>query len=294
MQGYLAKKTASYLSEKLGTVVVVGGLDISWFLRLDITDLTVLDKNNATILSFHRLGVNVKHISLKRHRIDIQRFLLEESTINLVYGKSDGKLNAQFILDYFASNDSVKTASTPWDLKVHSILIRNSNFAFKDERYLTPGNGIDYSDLSLSELNLELNGLGFSGDSVFARIASLSAREKSGFFLKHFEANALVSPRGLSADSLQIITNTSSLEMNLVMRYSSWNAFNDFVDSVRLEADIRNSVLDMQDITSFAPETSGMNDVFSISGRIAGTVSSFSGKQMLIGFGTGTDRKSVV
>jgi hypothetical protein len=288
VQNYLCNRAAQYLSAELGTTIEVGGVDLSWFLNLVIVDVKVLDKHDNVLLAVHELNTRVEKLNIRTHTLSIRKVRLDKADVNLVHYLNDSSLNLQFIVDYFASTDTTPSVSKPWSISCHGLELKDSHFAYRDERYLTPGKGIDYSDLDLSNLNLELQHIRFAGDTILADIHELSAKEKSGFNLHHFSAIASVSPRGFTTDSLRIVTDNSSLSMDLGMQYSNWDAFDYFLDSVTIHSTFNPSELDMRDIVYFAPDIEGMKDKFMFSGRVSGKVSSFSGKGMSIAIGDGT------
>jgi hypothetical protein len=288
VQSYITKRVADFLSSGTGARIEVGGVDISWFLKLRLNNLKILDKHGSAMIEVKRIGVKVNNLSLKSRQLSVKQISLEQADINLIHYLNDSSLNLQVILDYFASTDTTPSSSPPWQLKIQSVSIKNSHFAYRDERYLRPGKGIDYSDLDLSNLNLALEDIHFSGDSVLAEIKNLSAKEKSGFRIRKLSASAIVSPEGFSTKNLIVKTDKSDLALDLKMIYNDWSAFNDFLDSVTIVSTLRKSTLDMRDIVYFAPEIDGMDEVFSLEGYLKGKVSSFSGRHMDISFGQQT------
>ena len=291
VQTFLAHRAAEFLSRQLGTEVVVGNFRLNWFLDAVITDIKVLDKHNKILLQAGKIRANVKSIDFEKHRLYLNEISLETADINLVTYKGDSSMNLQFIIDHFSSSTIDTTPSVPWLLQIENIKLKESHFALCDERYMSPGKGIDFSDLDISNLNLGVKNIVFSGDSIQANIMLLTCKEKSGFRLDDFTANIVACPRGLKADKLQITTAKSRLSMDLKFEYDSWNAYGYFLDSIRITANILPSQLDMRDIVSFAPDIDGMEDVFDFSGKIRGTVSSFSARDFQFAFGKSTSFK---
>ncbi|HOW31502.1 MAG TPA: hypothetical protein PLP88_08040, partial [Bacteroidales bacterium] len=55
VQTFITAKVARSLSEKLGTEVTVGGVDISWFLNISIEDLKIRDRHHKTLIAAHNI-----------------------------------------------------------------------------------------------------------------------------------------------------------------------------------------------------------------------------------------------
>jgi hypothetical protein len=291
VQTYLAHRTATYLSKELNTEVKIGGFRLNWFLEAVITDIKILDKHHQVLLQAKKIRADIKSIDFKTRDLTLNAIALTDADVNLIRYKTDSSLNLQFIVDYFTSPVVDTTYSKPWLLRIDNVKLIGSHFALRDERYMSPGKGIDFSDMDLSKLNLEVKNILIKGDSLIGDFRQLTFKEKSGFRLDDFTTQAIVCPRGLTAKDLQITTEKSRLSMDLKFEYANWNAYNYFLDSIRIKAAIKPSQLDMRDIAYFAPDLDGMYDIFDFSGKIKGTVSSFSAKDFHFAFGKHTSFK---
>lgn len=265
----------------------MGGVDISWFLKLVLVDVKVSDQNNGELLSIKRLTTGSVNVNSESHSIDLSSIRIEKANFKLAYDKRNKELNLQFLIDYFSSKDSITMEpGLPWTISCKKLTIKESRFRYVDERYMNNSRGMDYSDLDISGIELSANNINVQGDSIAAHILQLSAFEKCGLNLKSFSTNALVTPAGIFADSLKIITEHSNLALNLELLYNDWSNFNDFVDSVVLKAGFAKSSLNMRDLVCFASELQGMEETIFISGKLKGSVASFSGKDMFLKWGS--------
>ncbi len=292
VQTYLAHRVAIYLSKQLNTDVTIGSFRFNWFLEAVITDLKILDKHQQVLLQAKKIRADVKSVDFQNRKLVLNEIALGDADVNLIYYKADSSMNLQFIVDYFASPVVDTTYSAPWILRIANAKIIATHFALRDERYMSPGKGIDFSDMDLSDLNLEVKDITLKGDSIMADIRGLKFKEKSGFRLNDFSTKATLCPRGMTAQQLQITTGKSRLSMDLKFEYNKWDAYNYFLDSIRIKANILPSQLDMHDIAAFAPDISGMAEIFDFSGKIKGTVSSFTAKDFELAFGKYTSFKA--
>jgi len=242
-------------------------------------------------LEVKKIRADVKSIDMQNRKLHLTEISLGQADINLIYYKADSCINFQFIIDHFASPVVDTTFQAPWEIKCNNVKLLESHFAFRDERYMSPGIGIDFSDLDFSKLNFEIKNILMTGDSIMADIKQFTGIEKSGFRLDDFTTNAMFCPRGLNAQNLHITTEKSRLSMDLKFEYGSLDAFGYFLDSINITARVDPSQLDMRDIVYFAPDIDGMAEIFDFSGKIKGTVTSFTAKDFQFQFGNYTSFK---
>jgi len=294
VQTALAHAAASYLSKELNTEVVIGNFRLNWFLEVVITDIKILDRHQKVLLKAAKIRADVKSLDLRNRKLDLNEIALTKADVNLVYYEADSCMNLQFIIDHFSSSTVDTTPSKPLLLSCYNLKLLDTHFSLHDERYAKPGKGIDFADMDFSKINLEVRNISFPGDSIVGDFRQFTCKEKSGFRLDDFSTQAIVCPRGITAKALQITTAKSRLSLDLIMEYNHWGAFDEFLDSVRIFANFKPSQLDMSDIVSFASDVDGMNNIIDFSGKIRGTVSSFTARNFQFAFGSHTSFKGEI
>ncbi|MGE5425428.1 MAG: hypothetical protein ACM3N9_08690, partial [Syntrophothermus sp.] len=283
---------SDYLSRELKTEIRIGGLDISLTRGLLIEHLSLKDRQHQEIVAAKRLGIIPGRFSFRHKILNIQKVSLEQGVVQLLTHKGDSSLSFQFIIDYFASGKKQAvedtTPSKPWNLSVSSVQLTDTRFHLNDENSEPVAEGIDYANLDINHINLRLTDFKPDGDTLAARIRSLSAEERSGLAVRAMSGEFRVSSRFLKAKNLKIKTDQSDLDLNMEFHYDTWEAYNDFLNKVNIKAEILPSSLDMEEIGNFAPELFSMKDHFTIAGTVKGTVSNFKAKELRIAFGTVT------
>ncbi|HEY2582075.1 MAG TPA: translocation/assembly module TamB, partial [Mucilaginibacter sp.] len=193
MQTWAAKKAAGYLSDKLQTKIDIKSLYVEPFSSVVLDSFYVLDKQKDTLLSTPKLTVNLNEFSLfssiKNRKIDFSLIQLDNGSVYLKKQK-DSTTNLQFIIDYFKSADTTKTSATgkPWKMEFEKIAINNFHFRYKNKLVDTFMKQVNFDDLDVKNFsavikNMDLKNHLFKGD-----ISNLTLREKSGFYIKKFNA----------------------------------------------------------------------------------------------------------
>jgi hypothetical protein len=287
VQTYLARKVTSYLSRELKTEISVGGLDISWFLDIVIEDISIKDLHHKTLLSAARIGFDFKNIQIQKRHLQIKEISLDKADVNLVVYKGDSLMNMQFLVDYFTSADTLVSApSKPWQISVDGVTLVQTHFLYQDQPYMLPDNkGMDYSNINVKDINLKISGLDLSGDTISGRMERLTCKELCGLEIHEMSADVRLSPVSLQTKNLKLVTNRSNISLDLLFRYPNFTAFTYFVDSVNMNVDIKPSVLNLQDISFFAPAMDGMDDELHIDGLIKGPVKSLKARNFNLSFG---------
>lgn len=280
---------ADYLSEELKTVVRIRGFSLSLLHGLIIEDISILDREKEVLFSARELGVIPGKVNLSDRKIHFHHVYIDNGVVQLLTHKGDSAINFQFIVNYFASGDTTPptdtTTSAPWKLSLSAVTLRNTRFHFQDKNEPPAEAGMDYSNIDVSKIDLELTDIDLSGDTIRTNIKHLSATDRSGFRVHNLSGEFQVGSRILEAKNLKIVTDNSDLALSFQFLYKNWNAYNEFLTDVNIIAKIEPCYLDLQDIGYFAPELLVMKDRVRISGDIHGTVSNFKAKDLRFAFG---------
>lgn len=287
----MARYAASYLSKELGTKVDVRNVDITWFLDIVLKGIEVRDKSNQILFNAKRLKLNFSHISINRRVAAIQNIELDRANINIIKYKSDDYFNYKFLADYFSGKpDTTKaTSGKPWSARLAGITLNSCNLIYSNEHKAYRNSSMDYDHLNISGIDLHATDLTVKGDSITAYIHNLAAREKSGIVLHRFTAKMVVKDNEIRAKKMHVITTNSDIQADVKFSFNSFANFNDFIDSVRLEANFSPSLLDLNEIRFFAKEVKGMEDLIHFNGNVRGTIASLRARDFHFSFGSNTN-----
>jgi len=288
-----ARMASDYLSEKLHTTVRISGFNLSLTRGLTLDDLLVKDLKGANLIAAHRISVVPGRISLSRKILRVRKVYIDRGEFQLITHKGDTTLNLQFLIDYFSSSDTTKAPEKkkpgkPWKIDVSMTELIDFHFHFQDENKPAVPVGMDYANIDVSHINLVMSDFRPEGDTMNAIIRHLSARERSGFNIRAMSGEFHVSPAFLKAHKMRLVTDHCNLDLTFDFLYHRWNDYTDFLNKVRIVADIHPSWFDLQDIGPYAPVMYQMKNRFHISGVVDGTVNNFRAVDFSIGFGKST------
>lgn len=278
------------MSKELQTKVMIGGLDITWFLDIALEDFRLYDQKEKILFSTKALVVDFDKISLKNKNATLKKITLENADINLVKHKNDTVFNYFFLIDHFASTDTTpKTKEvSPWTFNVAGISLKETNLVYSNENKPYYNSSMDYNHLRISDINLDAAGISMKGDSLVAEIRKLSAKETSGFTLYQFTSKVTLKPKEIKARDLHISTPGADLLLDLKFSFNDLSNFNDFIDSIRIDANFGPSMLDLNEIRYFATEVEGMENKINFEGHVKGKIAALKAKGFKFSTGNST------
>jgi hypothetical protein len=282
VQTYLGKEASSYLSKKLKTKIDIKVVNIDFLKTINLEGVYIEDLHHDTLLYGGKIGCAIKFYSFKTRQLEIDVTELDNITCKLIYYKGAKDLNFQFIADYFsaptAKKDTTTKPSAEFKLGYGNLKLSNVRFVYKDLDYSdVPKYGIDFEDIEVSNIYANFSNIAFAGDSVKVKINDLTAVEKSGIRIKKLSTEATLSPKGIKAEKLLLITNNSYVHGSYSMLTDSFADYNDYIHAVDMRANFTDSTyIDFADIAYFAEELEGLHEKVKINGYVKGSVDNLS------------------
>jgi hypothetical protein len=276
VQTWAAKKATAYLSKELNTTVDVKRLKVVPFSSVVLEGLYILDKQQDTLLSTPKLAVQLSGFSIfnsiKKRKINFESIQLDNGSFYLKKLK-DSTTNLQFVLDYFNSGaDTTKKKSQPWTLTFQKIAVNNFHFRYKNKLRDAVVNGVNFNDIDVSHFSTIVRNMDLRNHLFKARIGGLTLREKSGFFVRNFNANATIDTNQVLLQNLNILTPNSNVRNFFRMKFKSFSDFDDVENKVNMDADFKSSHLSSKDIAYFTTSLGKINFELGVNGRIRGMV----------------------
>ena len=182
VQTFVGSQAGSLLSQKLGTKVTVGRIDLGLFNRIIVDDVSILDQQNKLLLQASRVSVKLNFFLLGQGKISISSAQLFGMRANLYKQTAEAEPNFQFVLDSLSSKST--TASAPLDVQIGSLIIRHGFLAYNrldiaPRRARFTLNHINAKDISA---HIILNAL--KADTVNLNVKKLSLKDGCGLDIK--------------------------------------------------------------------------------------------------------------
>lgn len=209
IQRQIADKVADILSEKIGTKVEIGSVNVGLLTRIIINDIKLTDKDNVTALKVGRVSASLDFANILKGQISLHSAQLFSANAKLYKKDVDSTLNIQYVIDAFSSNDTTKS-STP-NIRVNTFIMRHANITYDIENLPVKKGLFDINHISVKNAGCNVSLKALSEDSL-------------NVTLKHFYATELNSGLGIKDLSLKCQANKSMMEIqnfSLALKNSS-------------------------------------------------------------------------
>ena len=130
----MGRQTGKVLSNKLGTEVRVGKVNLGILNRLIIDDVVINDQQGDTMIHASRLSAKVRLLSIPQGKISISSAQLFGLQGHFYQKDALTPANYQFMLDSLASKDT--TQHQPLDISIGSLIVRHGSIDY--DRYDIP------------------------------------------------------------------------------------------------------------------------------------------------------------
>lgn len=222
--------------------------------RIIIEDLLLKDRSEKEMLKVARLSAKFDILPLFKGKISISNVQLFGFNINLEKETPDSNSNFQFVLDTFASKDTIPQNSS-LDLRINSLLIRRGKLAYNVlSAQNTPGK-FNPQHILLQNIIANISLKAIQNDSINAAIKRMSIEEaNSGFELKKLSFKMLANNTEMKIEGFQIDLPNTALVMDTIhLQYDSLSAFKNFANNVNFSFHILPSKITLQDFSPFLP-----------------------------------------
>lgn len=288
VQNFAVTKAGNIISEKLGTTVSIGRINIRGFSKVAARDVYVEDYQGDTLIYAGKLTAKLDKGLLFKNEIVIGEVSLDSAKIYLTTPEN-GEMNISAIIARLSDPENKGGGSK---LFFNDIFISNSVFRLRnlrpDDREYS-GKGVNFSDMELRDLNLGSKNLEI-GDVIKMDLYALSFTEKSGFRVDILETRKFtISDGTLDFEKLRIKTPDTDLDMPVFsMKGSSWEDFSDVLNRIRFTAHISDSRLNSTTLGYFIPSLPASMDDIQLTGLtldFGGTLNDFGGSITSLRYG---------
>lgn len=288
VQTILVDKVSGILKSKTGINVSVGAVDFRPFNKVLLKNVYIEDINKDTLIFAKKISVSLSNLKLSQGEYKLNKVAIDQAYINFITDSS-GVMNLTALLNKISNDTDQSQDSSNFILKSSRVTISNTRFNLKNIQAKPQEFGVNFEDFSFSNLNIDASDFYINADTIALKINDLNLVDQSGFKLDKFRADFTLCSHYLNFDKLRIVAHGSSIRMHhFKMGFESWSNFSDFVNKIKLNADLTNSYIKTSTLAYFVPSFSNIQLSATLNGQIKGPISDIRGKNLEITMGAQT------
>jgi len=287
IQTILVNRITSYLSGEIQSAISIGRIEYSFFNRLRLDKFLIMDYNNDTLIYSGKVTAVIKNIDFSNRVFTLGHVELTDPLAAFITDSS-GTMNIKWFLSRITTPGDT-TGKKKSTLDINKIDFRNARFSLINKPGEKTNTIIDFNNLSLSEINGTLENFRIFNDTVTFKVYDLSFLESEGFRVNRFNSEVLLSGKNILFNSALVNCDSSVLNFDHVRLYGDSTAsFSRFIEEIKLDIILDESVVSTSDLEYFVPAVKGMNEKAFLSGRVAGTISELRGRNIKLSYGEST------
>ncbi len=268
IQDKIANSVASAISQKLGTHVEIGNVDLGFLNRVIIDDVLILDQRHKQMLSVSRMSVKIEWAPLLQGHISIASAQLFGAHANLYKNDEKSPTNFQFVIDSLASKDTTSNSSI--NLRINSFIVRHSSIRY-DQKDIAKEHRFNPKHLFVNNISAHVILKNLTNDSLNINVKRLSFRERSGFELSSLSLMANMGLHGARMDKFSINLPESVLSIDsLTAHYDAEH----WKETLKYNMKDLSFKITLNDLSSFFPSLKDHSDVIELNTTCKGTYSS--------------------
>lgn len=268
------------MESELHTKVRIDKLNFNFYDLVTLEGFYVEDLHGDTLVYVPEMECGIESFSMENRTLILSEINLKSAVVGLKQYENEEDLNFQFLADYFEDPDTTKSKN-PWKVRLNRIKLNRTDFSFLDQNDKSKVYGVDFEDLHLKNMTVNLADFHQEKDTTYFTVDELGFTDKSGFKLSKLSAKVSISDKKLEMMKLNLITEYSSIITDqLTFLYDSFDDFDDFVTNVKIKSQIYPSVLHLSDLAYFVPELEGVYQPIQLKAKVSGKISDLKVKDL--------------
>ncbi|WP_430973771.1 translocation/assembly module TamB domain-containing protein [Sunxiuqinia rutila] len=277
VQTYLVRQIANHFSERLNTRITLASVDIRFFNQVVLNEFLIEDQQQDTLFYVDKMVASIDDLKIKRKLINLSS--IEMSKTKFFVSLTEDQLpNYKFIFDAMRSNKQQDN----WDFFCQNFLFNDTRLGYSYYKMEKPKT-IDLYDIQLDVSDFELH-----HDSLSFSINNMSFDDHKSFQLSSLSTQLVSSNHVVKLQNLNVSTPHSSIgNADVTLDQSEMGAGRDF-SFLKLDVDLKESVVDFVDVSQLVPSLRGMDLKIDLSGRVYGTIADLKAKDLQLSMGQNT------
>ncbi|GAB6012687.1 translocation/assembly module TamB domain-containing protein [Viscerimonas tarda] len=269
----------SKIKPLVNTEISIDKVQIGLFNSIRLQGVYIEDRSKDTLLYATKLELKFNLWKLINNELQINAVKLDNAAINISQASPGSTFNFQFLIDAFASSDTVpKPVSNPMKINIGDIRIQNTRINYDVLSELQTPDTFNVSHLSVNELNAELAVIVDAGNFEISS-KSLSLKEKSGLTITNLEGEVQLKAFKLESKKIALQLPSSTLEIS---------ELNHNLITKDLNLQLKSAILP-KDLLPLMPQLKSLKNELALNAKISGKRSALNVERLSLNYGEDLD-----
>lgn len=282
VQNAIATRLLKNFSNVTGFKTSIRNFHLYWFDRIELEGVSITDTENNEMISAKKILVNFKLSQfLNQTDVNIDGIVVDSAHVFLTkIAESDTSRELNINVFIYEINKKFSsggkgTGKSP-KINIGEAVVNQSIFTYVDQYRDTVPKGFDYNHFRLNIDEGQLRNFMVLGDTVEFDVATLLVEdEKTNFRIRQLSTFFRISQSSMEFLGMDLEAGKSTIADTVVFTYNSQLDLQDFVDKVRIHANLDNTTIYPEDLELFAPGTARIGQPVKLRGIFNGRVRKF-------------------
>ena len=266
VQSFIGTKAALALSEKLGTQVSLGRVEIGFPNRIILDQIDIVDQSNEKMFHAGRLTAKIDFLPLINGRISISSAQIFSANVSLYKTDSLAKPNYQFVLDSLTTEGDESTSAL--NLRINSLIIRHSQVSYDQRDVAQTPKRLNFKHLKFRNISTHIILKTLQEDSLNINIKRLAFNEQSGLNVNKLSLKLEANARHAHLEDFKLQLPNSNLQINEAhVAYDRMQ----FEKTIQYTAKISTAPLSINDLSFVSPKLLSFNQQLTLNAKIKGS-----------------------
>ncbi len=294
VQNYFIGKFLKDFTKITGFTTTVKSFRMLWFDRLELQNVSVYDPANNQMIRAGEILINFELSQLWENRnVNIDGVFVDSAHVFVTkINESDTSrdLNINVFIhninEGFSSGGEGGKKRNPPRINIGEAFVNRSQFTYVNQDRDSVPTGFDYNHFSLSVDEGQLSSFVILGDTTEFNVSTLIAEDlESKFRVKQISTFFRVCQKSMEFIGLNVQAGRSIVSDTVIFTYDRLPDVNNFVEKVKIHANLNNTLIYPGDLAFFLDGVSSMDQPFKVDGIFDGRVNNFKFSNMKIDIG---------
>jgi hypothetical protein len=272
-------------------------INIRWFDTVLINGLLVYDTKNQVMINVDRLILDFKLGELiTSNSVNLDKAILQGASVDMLKNGPEGQFNLNFFIDEI--KDKLIRKKERKEGKVFhtdKIILTNSKFRmYRDDKELIT-HRFDQYHFTLKDLEANLADFRLAKGEIDFVVSELQCVDSStGLDVKDLQTKFKYTKQSMVFQNMEMKAGRSTISQSMVFSYLQPSSVKEFVDSVKITANVKKSVIHSRDLAHFAPALKKYNEFYHLKGFLEGPIKRFNAQNLTLRFGLRSELKGYI